>query len=58
MTTFLFYAADSTGTHSLFDEFHSYEIMFHVSTMLPYTANNKQQVSGMSSTILQFYLHF
>ena len=36
--------ADSTGTHSLYTRYQDYEIMFHVSTMLPYTANNTQQV--------------
>ncbi|XP_048062557.1 signal-induced proliferation-associated 1-like protein 1 isoform X3 [Megalobrama amblycephala] len=35
---------DSTGTHSLYTNFKDYEIMFHVSTMLPYTPNNKQQL--------------
>ncbi|XP_064624047.1 signal-induced proliferation-associated 1-like protein 1 [Lineus longissimus] len=35
---------DSTGTHSMYAEFKDYEIMFHVSTMLPYTPNNKQQL--------------
>ncbi|PKU32117.1 signal-induced proliferation-associated 1-like protein 1 isoform x2 [Limosa lapponica baueri] len=35
---------DSTGTHSLYTTYKDYEIMFHVSTMLPYTPNNKQQV--------------
>ncbi|KAG8126083.1 hypothetical protein E2320_021186, partial [Naja naja] len=34
---------DSTGTHSLYTTYKEYEIMFHVSTMLPYTPNNKQQ---------------
>ncbi|XP_072345487.1 signal-induced proliferation-associated 1-like protein 2 [Scyliorhinus torazame] len=35
---------DSTGTHSLYTTYHDYEIMFHVSTMLPFTANNSQQL--------------
>ncbi|CAJ1064086.1 signal-induced proliferation-associated protein 1 isoform X1 [Xyrichtys novacula] len=35
---------DSTGTHSLYTRYQEYEIMFHVSTMLPYTANNTQQL--------------
>ncbi|XP_060543494.1 signal-induced proliferation-associated 1-like protein 1 isoform X2 [Pantherophis guttatus] len=35
---------DSTGTHSLYTTYKEYEIMFHVSTMLPYTPNNKQQL--------------
>lgn len=37
--------ADSTGTHSLYTTYKDYELMFHVSTMLPYTPNNRQQVS-------------
>ncbi|XP_069063980.1 signal-induced proliferation-associated protein 1 isoform X2 [Pleurodeles waltl] len=35
---------DSTGTHSLYTRYQEYEIMFHVSTLLPYTANNRQQL--------------
>ncbi|KAM4722367.1 signal-induced proliferation-associated protein 1 [Rhinophrynus dorsalis] len=35
---------DSTGTHSLYTRYQDYEIMFHVSTMLPYTASNIQQL--------------
>uniref|UniRef100_A0A8C5TL55 Signal induced proliferation associated 1 like 3 n=1 Tax=Malurus cyaneus samueli TaxID=2593467 RepID=A0A8C5TL55_9PASS len=35
---------DSTGTHSLYTTYQDYEIMFHVSTMLPYTPNNRQQL--------------
>ncbi|XP_072415885.1 signal-induced proliferation-associated 1-like protein 2 isoform X2 [Chiloscyllium punctatum] len=35
---------DSTGTHSLYTTYKDYEIMFHVSTMLPYTPNNRQQL--------------
>ncbi|KAJ8266417.1 hypothetical protein GJAV_G00130190 [Gymnothorax javanicus] len=35
---------DSTGTHSLYTRYQDYEIMFHVSTMLPYTATNTQQL--------------
>ncbi|KAI1903621.1 hypothetical protein AGOR_G00029090 [Albula goreensis] len=35
---------DSTGTHSLYTRYQDYEIMFHVSTMLPYTATNSQQL--------------
>lgn len=36
--------ADSTGTHSLYTTYQGYEVMFHVSTMLPYMPNNPQQV--------------
>lgn len=37
-------SADSTGTHSLYTTYQGYEVMFHVSTMLPYMPNNPQQV--------------
>ncbi|XP_037674819.1 signal-induced proliferation-associated 1-like protein 3 isoform X3 [Choloepus didactylus] len=37
---------DSTGTHSLYTTYQDYEIMFHVSTLLPYTPNNRQQEPG------------
>jgi len=36
---------DSTGQVSLYTTFEQYEVMFHVSTMLPFTASNKQQLS-------------
>jgi len=35
---------NSTGRQSLYTVFQGHEIMFHVSTMLPYHAENKQQV--------------
>uniref|UniRef100_A0A8C3V0B0 Signal-induced proliferation-associated 1 n=1 Tax=Catharus ustulatus TaxID=91951 RepID=A0A8C3V0B0_CATUS len=35
---------DSTGTHSLYTTYHGYELMFHVSTMLPFTPRNRQQL--------------
>ena len=35
---------DSTGTHSLFTNFLDYDMMFHVSTLLPYTPDDKQQL--------------
>lgn len=38
-------AADSTGTHSLYTTYKDYELMFHVSTMLPHTPSNRQQVT-------------
>lgn len=34
---------DTTGTHSVYATFNDCEIMFHVSTLLPYTANNKNK---------------
>ena len=33
-----------TGTHSIYCKYHSNEIMFHVSTMLPFTEGDAQQV--------------
>lgn len=35
---------DSTGTHSVYSTYQDCEIMFHVSTMLPFTPNNRQQL--------------
>lgn len=35
---------DSTGQYSLYTTFHGREIMFHVSTELPYTVHDRQQV--------------
>ncbi|TRY82087.1 hypothetical protein DNTS_024092 [Danionella cerebrum] len=35
---------DSTGTHSLYTTYKDFELMFHVSTMLPHTPNNRQQL--------------
>jgi len=34
---------DTTGTHSYFTTFKNFEIMFHVSTCLPYTTENEDQ---------------
>lgn len=35
---------DSTGTHSVYATYTNCEVMFHVSTMLPFTPNNRQQL--------------
>lgn len=35
---------DSTGTHSIYTKFNGYEIMFHVSTLLPYNEGCEQQL--------------
>lgn len=51
----VFPAADSTGTHSLYTTYKDYEIMFHVSTLLPYTPNNKQQVKTESPAFVLFH---
>ena len=36
---------DLTGKESVYTEFEGNEIMFHVSTLLPYSNNDHQQVS-------------
>lgn len=35
---------DTTGTHSVYTEIYGYEIMFHVSTMLPFIPSDPQQL--------------
>jgi len=35
---------DTTGTHSIYTESYGYEIMFHVSTLLPYVENDPQKL--------------
>ena len=45
----LHHAAGSTGAQSLYTQLMDYEIMFHVSTLLPYTPTNRQQVLQLSS---------
>lgn len=39
-------ADDSTGTESYFTTFDNFEIMFHVSTMLPLLPNDPSRVRG------------
>ena len=36
--------ADTTGEYSVFTEYEKSEVMFHISTLLPFTPANKQQV--------------
>ncbi|XP_074037601.1 signal-induced proliferation-associated 1-like protein 2 isoform X3 [Leptinotarsa decemlineata] len=36
--------SDSTGLYSVYAQYQDCEIMFHVSTMLPFTPNNRQQL--------------
>ncbi|KRT83628.1 hypothetical protein AMK59_3825, partial [Oryctes borbonicus] len=36
--------SDSTGIYSIYSQYQECEIMFHVSTMLPFTPNNRQQL--------------
>ncbi|XP_059471853.1 signal-induced proliferation-associated 1-like protein 1 isoform X2 [Neocloeon triangulifer] len=35
---------DSTGLYSVYSQYQEYEVMFHVSTLLPFTPNNRQQL--------------
>eukprot|EP01102_Stenamoeba_stenopodia_P004009 TRINITY_DN1414_c0_g1_i2.p1 TRINITY_DN1414_c0_g1~~TRINITY_DN1414_c0_g1_i2.p1 ORF type:complete len:217 (+),score=47.39 TRINITY_DN1414_c0_g1_i2:218-868(+) len=35
---------NTTGKHSIFTSFRDHEIMFHISTMLPYNASDKQHL--------------
>lgn len=39
-----FPADDTTGIKSIYTVYQGHELMFHVSTMLPYSKENKQQV--------------
>lgn len=57
MSLAIFPAADSTGTHSLYTTFKDYELMFHVSTLLPYTPNNKQQVRMGSLCVVPLVMY-
>ena len=36
---------DTTGSHSVYTKFRNKEIMFHVSTLLPYSNNDRQQLT-------------
>ncbi|RCN34689.1 Rap/ran-GAP [Ancylostoma caninum] len=38
---------DTTGTHSIYCEYQAHEVMFHVSTLLPFTPSNRQQGSNI-----------
>ncbi|MEQ2160637.1 hypothetical protein GOODEAATRI_001451, partial [Goodea atripinnis] len=53
------YAAqlDTKSTHSLYTTYQGYEVMFHVSTMLPYMPNNPQQVSKQFQFGLWAFFH-
>ena len=39
-----YFAGDMTGKYSVYTVYEGHEIMFHVSTLLPYSRDNKQQV--------------
>ena len=36
---------DTTGSHSVFGKYNGYSVMFHVSTLMPYTTSETQQVA-------------
>jgi signal-induced proliferation-associated 1 like protein 1 len=44
VTNFSCFPADSTGLYSVYSQYQDCEIMFHVSTLLPFTPNNRQQL--------------
>lgn len=44
-------ADDSTGKHSIYTTWRDYEIMFHVSTYLPFSPFDRQQVPDSSIAI-------
>ena len=41
---YIVFLADTTGEYSVFTEYENSEVMFHISTLLPFTPANKQQV--------------
>lgn len=44
-----------TGTESVYTNFHNKEIMFHVSTKLPYTEGDSQQVKWLCYQIIKLF---
>ncbi|XP_054920980.1 signal-induced proliferation-associated protein 1-like [Dermacentor andersoni] len=46
--------SDTTGFYSVYSTYEDCEIMFHVSTMLPYTPSNKQQICKVAVTTLSY----
>lgn len=49
--------ADSTGEYSVYTEFRDAEVMFHISTLLPFTPTNKQQVNREISFLCRAVTH-
>lgn len=43
----LLLSGDMTGRYSVYTIYEGHEIMFHVSTLLPYSKENRQQVSSL-----------
>jgi signal-induced proliferation-associated 1 like protein 2 len=44
MQSILLYRGDMTGEYSYFTNFEEHEIMYHVSTLLPFSSDDRQQV--------------
>lgn len=51
-----YYSGDMTGKYSVYTLYEGHEIMFHVSTLLPFSKDNRQQVS-YDNFISLYYLH-
>ena len=54
MVSFFFATDSSTGKTSVYTVYEGHEIMFHVSTMLPYSEENKQQVGLINFLVFCF----
>lgn len=50
-----FPADDTTGIKSIYTVYQGHELMFHVSTMLPYSKENKQQVGVCEDACFSFF---
>jgi len=46
-----FFLDGNTGTHSIYTEYLGHEIMFHVSTLLPFSTTNSQQVKNFTTLL-------
>jgi len=47
---------DTTGSHSVFGKYNGYSVMFHVSTLMPYTTSETQQVCNSPFFFFVFFL--
>ncbi len=52
------FSADTTGTESVYTVYEGHEIMFHISTMLPYSQDNKQQVSTFLTILVVLIISY
>ena len=46
---FIFPPGDTTGKESIYTVYEGHEVMFHISTLLPYSKDNRQQVRRSDS---------